>query len=62
MNDATAWIHALRTSHDRFRDLVSPLDDEAVTRSSFDPGWSIAEVASTWAARSRSSGCSWTLD
>lgn len=46
MTEATAWIHALRTSHERFRDLLSPLDDEAVNAASFDPGWSIAQVAS----------------
>jgi uncharacterized protein (TIGR03083 family) len=41
-----AWIRALRSSHDRFTALVSPLDDDAIQGPSYDDGWSIAQVAS----------------
>ncbi|TWP38556.1 maleylpyruvate isomerase family mycothiol-dependent enzyme [Leekyejoonella antrihumi] len=40
------WIHALHTSQDRFGELVSALDGDTVGGPSFDPGWSIADVAS----------------
>jgi len=44
--DVTTWIHALRSSHNRFAALVSPLDATAVQRPSYDTEWSIAQVAS----------------
>ena len=44
--DATAWIAANRSSHDRFAALVAPLDETAVRGPSYDPDWSIADVAS----------------
>jgi uncharacterized protein (TIGR03083 family) len=46
MADTVALIKAVRTSHDRFAALVSPLDDDAVQRPSYDDEWSIAQVAS----------------
>jgi uncharacterized protein (TIGR03083 family) len=44
--DTSEWIVALRSSHDRFAALVSPLGDEAVAGPSYDDEWSIAQVAS----------------
>jgi uncharacterized protein (TIGR03083 family) len=44
--DAATWIAAVRSSHDRFAALVAPLDEEAVRGPSYDPDWTIADVAS----------------
>lgn len=46
MPDDATWISALRSSHERFAGLVVPLDDEGLRRRSYDPEWSIAQVAS----------------
>jgi uncharacterized protein (TIGR03083 family) len=46
MADSALWIRTLRTSHDRFAALVSPLDDDAIQGPSYDDEWSIAQVAS----------------
>jgi uncharacterized protein (TIGR03083 family) len=44
--DASTWISAVRASHDRFTALVAPLDEAAVRGPSYDPDWTIADVAS----------------
>jgi uncharacterized protein (TIGR03083 family) len=46
MADPSAWIGAVRRSHDRFIDLVAPLDEQGVQARSYDAEWSIAQVAS----------------
>jgi uncharacterized protein (TIGR03083 family) len=46
MADSTAWIRAIRGSHDRIATLLAPLSDEAVGGPSYDTEWSIAQVAS----------------
>ncbi len=46
MADPTAWIRAIRGSHDRFAALLAPLSDQAVRGPSYDTEWSIAQVAS----------------
>jgi uncharacterized protein (TIGR03083 family) len=46
MSDSTAWIRALRGSHDRLAALLSPLGDDAITGPSYDTDWSIAQVVS----------------
>ncbi len=46
MSDATAWIRAYRSSHDRFTELVSSLDHDQLTGPSYADDWSIADVAS----------------
>ncbi len=46
MPDSASWITAVRRSHERFAELVAPLDDEAVQGRSYDAEWSIADVAS----------------
>jgi uncharacterized protein (TIGR03083 family) len=44
--DATAWISALRNSHDRFTALVAPLRPDQVEAPSYASEWSIADTAS----------------
>jgi uncharacterized protein (TIGR03083 family) len=46
MPDVSIWITAVRDSHDRFTDVVAPLDETEVTGPSYDTEWSIADVAS----------------
>lgn len=46
MADSTAWISAIRGSHDRFAALVAPLSEDAVRGPSYDTEWTIAQVAS----------------
>ena len=46
MPDPSPWISALRSSHERFADLISPLGDQEVTQPSYDADWSLADVAS----------------
>lgn len=46
MADDTAWIQALRSSHDRLTRLVAPLDDRGITDMSYDTEWTIADVLS----------------
>lgn len=46
MADPTAWIRAVRSSHDRFTSIVGPLDEAGVEAQSYDTDWSIAQVAS----------------
>jgi uncharacterized protein (TIGR03083 family) len=46
MADSTAWIRAIRASHDRFAGLLTPLSEQAVRGPSYDTDWSIAQVAS----------------
>jgi uncharacterized protein (TIGR03083 family) len=46
MPDAAAWIHVIRTSHDRFAGLVTPLSADALRAPSYDSEWTIADVAS----------------
>jgi uncharacterized protein (TIGR03083 family) len=43
---AEQWIGTLRSSQDRLRALVEPLDVEQLGQASYDPGWSIAQVLS----------------
>jgi uncharacterized protein (TIGR03083 family) len=40
------WISALRTSHDRLRDLAGPLDLRQLEQRSYDTEWTIAQVLS----------------
>jgi uncharacterized protein (TIGR03083 family) len=40
------WTHALRGSHERLVALLAPLDAEALDGPSYDPGWTVAQVAS----------------
>jgi uncharacterized protein (TIGR03083 family) len=46
MPDTPTWIAALRHSHDRLAEVVTPLDESAVKGQSYDSDWSIADVAS----------------
>jgi uncharacterized protein (TIGR03083 family) len=46
MPDTTAWISAIRSSHDRLTGLLSPLSDDEVQGPSYASEWSIADVAS----------------
>ncbi len=46
MSDSTALIHAVRSSHDRFAGLVSPLSTTEVEQPSYASEWSIADTAS----------------
>lgn len=46
MADPTSWIRAVRSSHERFANLLATLDDDAVQGRSYDTEWSIAQVAS----------------
>jgi uncharacterized protein (TIGR03083 family) len=43
---SSAWISALRTSHDRFAALVTPLSADEVTQPSYASEWTIADTAS----------------
>jgi uncharacterized protein (TIGR03083 family) len=42
----SAWVSALRHSHDRLQALVEPLDAEALQAPSYASEWSIAQVLS----------------
>jgi uncharacterized protein (TIGR03083 family) len=44
--DASHWITALGTSHERVRGLVEPLDSDEVRASAYPSEWSIAQVLS----------------
>ena len=44
--DSSAWIAAVRSSHDRFAALVEPLSAAEVEGPSYASEWSIAQVAS----------------
>jgi uncharacterized protein (TIGR03083 family) len=46
MADNGTWIGALRSSHDLFSELVTPLDAAGVRAPSYASEWSIADVAS----------------
>lgn len=46
MADTTAWITAVRASHDRFAGLVGTLSDVEIEAPSYATDWSIAQVAS----------------
>jgi uncharacterized protein (TIGR03083 family) len=46
MPDSSAWIVALRNSHDRLASLLQPLDADDVRQPSYASDWSIADVAS----------------
>jgi len=46
MSDAVPWIAALRSSQDRFADLVAGMDPSRYEDPSYDDEWSIAQVAS----------------
>ena len=46
MPDPTNWIRVIRSSHDRFSALVTPLSGEQVRGPSYADEWSIAQVAS----------------
>lgn len=46
MPDSAVWIRAVRDSHDRFANAVSPLDLDAIRNRSYASEWSIAETAS----------------
>jgi uncharacterized protein (TIGR03083 family) len=43
---ATAWIAALRGSHEHLSDLVAPLSADAVAEPAYPSEWSIAQVLS----------------
>jgi uncharacterized protein (TIGR03083 family) len=44
--DATPWVRAARTSHDRLAALVAGLDSDQLRAQSYDTEWSIADVLS----------------
>jgi uncharacterized protein (TIGR03083 family) len=46
VNDATPWVRAVRTSHDRLADLVARLDADGLRGQSYDTEWSVADVLS----------------
>lgn len=46
MPDTTAWISAVRNSHDRLAALLSALNEKQVETASYAGDWSIADVAS----------------
>ena len=46
MTDTTTWIQAVRSSHDRFAGLVTPLSATEVEQPSYASEWSIADTAS----------------
>jgi uncharacterized protein (TIGR03083 family) len=46
MADTTAWIAAVRSSHDRLTALLTPLSPKQLRAQSYDDDWSIAQVAS----------------
>lgn len=46
MPEASTWIDAVGSSHERFIRLVQPLHGTAVEQRSYDSEWSIAQVAS----------------
>src|SRR5262249_14769816 len=46
MEDAQAWIEALRHSHDALRAIVEPMDEAGLRRQSYASDWSIAQVLS----------------
>jgi len=46
VTDATAWVRAVRASHDRLAGLVAVLDGDGLRTQSYDTEWSIADVLS----------------
>jgi uncharacterized protein (TIGR03083 family) len=46
VTDASTWIEALRTSHERLRGLLDGLDTDQLAGPSYATEWSIAQVAS----------------
>jgi uncharacterized protein (TIGR03083 family) len=46
MENAQAWIDALRQSHDTLRAIVEPMDESGLQRQSYASDWSIAQVLS----------------
>ena len=46
ITDATPWVRAVRTSHDRLAGLVAGLDGDGLRGQSYDTEWSIADVLS----------------
>jgi uncharacterized protein (TIGR03083 family) len=46
VTDATPWVRAIRTSHDRLAGLVGRLDGDGLRAPSYDTEWSIADVLS----------------
>lgn len=46
MPDTTAWIDAVRSSHERFAQILSPLSATEVEGPSYASDWSIAQTAS----------------
>ena len=44
--DASPWVRAVRTSHDRLAGLVAGLDGDALRTQSYDTEWSVADVLS----------------
>ena len=44
--DASSWVRAVRTSHDRLAGLVAGLDGDALRTQSYDTEWSVADVLS----------------
>lgn len=46
MPETSDWIHAVRSSHERFKALVAPLSVPEVEQPSYASEWSIAAVAS----------------
>ncbi len=45
-SSAARWIEVLRSSHERLRAIVEPLDDDQLRAQSYAKEWSIAEVLS----------------
>ena len=58
--DTDTWIRAVRSSYERFSEILRPLAPTEVERPSYASEWSIADTASHLGARPRSSGCSST--
>jgi uncharacterized protein (TIGR03083 family) len=46
VTDATPWVRAVRSSHDRLAGLVAGLDGDGLRARSYDTEWSIADVLS----------------
>jgi uncharacterized protein (TIGR03083 family) len=44
--DASSWVRAVRTSHDRLAGLVAGLDGDALRTQSYDTEWTVADVLS----------------
>jgi uncharacterized protein (TIGR03083 family) len=46
VTDATSWVRAVSTSHDRLAGLVAGLDGDGLRAQSYDTEWSVADVLS----------------